>query len=134
MSRQRKLDSAAAVARGVDAYFAHLERKNREQPERIRYPTWPGLCCFLGVGRDTLARWVQNEDGQYPGYAEVLQRAAMRLQDALEQAGMSDPKKAGFLVFLLKQKQYGGYTDKPAADALDVRVELRGMGGQDAFG
>ena len=50
--------------------------------------------------------------------------------------GFQDGKKTGIVAFMLKQKHYGGYTDKPisAADSINVNVNLQGMGHKDAFG
>lgn len=135
MAKRRKYDSAAQLTRGIKAYFARIERHNAADPDSCQYPTWPGLCLALDVTYDTIAAWRRNEGGQYPGYAEALDKAFLQLQASLEQLALENGKKTSIAAFLLKQKQYGGYSDRPASaeDTRRVQVDIQGVDSEEAF-
>ena len=84
-------------------YFARCEEDGRKS-------TRPGLMLALGLTEERFSAWLCNEEGRYPEESEVLQRAMLRMRDELEQR--SDTKS----VFLLKQRCYGGYTDRPGEE------------------
>ncbi len=88
-----QLDAACA------AYFEDCDSNDRQ-------PTKPGLLLWLGV---TDKEWKEWEEGA-PGYTRfppICQKALLEMRDRLEQ------RKDTAAIFLLKQKPYGGYSDRP---------------------
>lgn len=128
MARPRKIENAEDLQRHIDAYFNSVDRETD-------FYTWPDMLLFLSVTQTTVDRWLSDTD-TYPGYADVIKFAQLKLQSQMEKIGLVDGKKTGMIAFMLKQKHYGGYTDKPisAADSINVNVNLQGMGHKDAFG
>lgn len=81
-------------------------------------PTKPGLLLFLGV---TEKEWKVWEDGE-PGYKrhpQICQKALLEIRNRLEQ------RTDTAAIFLLKQRAYGGYTDRPEADGMGgIKIEV----------
>ena len=120
----------------IDAYFNKVDEYNNNENNVVKdYYTWPDLLLFLGATQPTVDRWLSDTEN-YPGFKEVMEVAMLRLQSQIEKMGFGDSKKTGIVAFMLKQKHYGGYTDKPvsAADSINVKVTLNGTGHKDAFG
>ena len=128
MARPRKIVDAEDLQRHIDAYFNSVDTSKD-------YYTWPDLLLFLNVTQTTVDKWLTDSD-TYPGFADIIKFAQLKLQSQMEKIGLVDGKKTGMIAFMLKQKHYGGYTDKPisAADSINVNVNLQGMGHKDAFG
>ena len=87
------------------AYFDECDAQ--EPPKQ---PTLPGLMLYLGV---TAKEWRIWEEGG-PGYSKhppVVEKALLEIRDRLEQ------RKDAAAIFLLKQKPYGGYSDRPEAES-----------------
>ena len=136
MARPRIIADSEDLQRHVNAYFDSVDKNNSNTDSPVKdYYTWPDLLLFLGVTQPTVDRWL-TETETYPGYKDVMQVAMLRLQSQIEKMGFGDSKKTGIVAFMLKQKHYGGYTDKPvsAADSINVKVTLEGTGHKDAFG
>lgn len=136
MARPRKIVNCDDLKRHIDAYFESVDSYNsNENNTEKKYYTWADLLLFLGVHQSTVDTWLNNTE-IYEGYKDCILNAQLRLQAQIEQLGFQDSKKTGIVAFMLKQKHYGGYTDKPisAADSINVNVNLNGMGHKDAFG
>ena len=103
--------TAPELDRVCAEYFADCDANERR-------PTKPGLLIWLGV---TDKEWKEWEEGG-PGYSRhpaVCQKALLEMRDRLEQ------RTDTAAIFLLKQRAYGGYTDRPDAagtGAIQVQV------------
>lgn len=86
------------------AYFVDCD--SQEPP---RQPTLPGLLLYLGVTAKEWRAWEAGEAG-YKRHPAICQKALLEIRDRLEQ------RKDAAAIFLLKQRPYGGYTDRPEAD------------------
>lgn len=136
MARPRKIVDCEDLKRHIDAYFESIDKYNSNPEVAVKkYYTWADLLLFLGVHQSTVDTWLNNPE-TYEGYKDYILTAQLKLQAQIEQMGLQDGKKTGIVAFMLKQKHYGGYTDKPisAADSINVNVNLQGMGHKDAFG
>lgn len=98
-------------------YFADCDAS-----EPPRAPTLPGLLTYLGI---TEKEWKVFETGE-PGYRRhpaICQKALLEMRDRLEQ------RKDTAAIFLLKQRAYGGYTDRPEANSahgINIQVSFGG--------
>ncbi len=136
MPRPRKIVDCNDLEKRINAYFDGVDAYN-SNPDNVikKFYTWADLLLYLGVHQSTVDMWINNTE-TYIGYKDCILTAQLRLQAQIEQMGLQDGKKTGIVAFMLKQKHYGGYTDKPisAADSINVNVNLQGMGHKDAFG
>lgn len=80
-----------------------------DSQEPPRHPTFPGLLLYLGVTPKTWRAWADGEKG-YTKFSPICQKALLEIRDRLEQ------RKDAAAIFLLKQKNYGGYSDRPETD------------------
>lgn len=113
----------------VDDYFTFCD-------ERARKPTRPGLAHWLQVDEKSLDNWEDNDGNKYgdlspttPGHSTIIKRAMLRIRDGLEQ------RTDTMALFLLKQKRYGGYIDRPAQDgggAVQVAISFGAAGAEKA--
>lgn len=105
----------------IDKYIEAVEAGT------YQYPTDYNLCKFLGVSPDTIERMRKGED-TYKGYAEPLKKLRLYREDFYLRRGDT------MAVFALKQRQNGGYTDKPVEDKAPQKIEVVIKGAKDAFG
>lgn len=136
MAKPRTIKDVESLKAAINAYFKSVDdyNKSNETGEKMYY-TWPDMLLSMNMTESGIKRWI-NEPDKYPGFLEQLEIAEMKMQAQLTRTGLNDGKKTGIIAFLLKQKHYGGFTDKPisAADSINVNVNLQGMGHKDAFG
>lgn len=83
-----------------------------------RRPTLPGLLLFLGVTEKEWKVWEAGEPG-YTRHPPITKKALLEIRDRLEQ------RTDAAAIFLMKQKRYGGYTDRPEAEGGgQIKVEV----------
>jgi len=123
--------SAQELERRIDEYFTAMDEQERPY-------TVEGLCCDLGVGKDTLIRYRQHEqrEGQdhvYDEHCEAIKRAYARCERYLAERLHSGKGSPVGQIFALKCgygwqetptriEAVGGFTmlvDTSAADADD---------------
>ena len=75
-----------------------------------RSPTLPGLLVYLGVTDREWSTWMEGAPG-YTRHPAVCQKALLEMRDRLEQ------RRDTAAIFLLKQRPYGGYSDRPEPDS-----------------
>lgn len=81
-------------------------------------PTKPGLLLYLGVTEKEWKVWENGEPG-YRRHPQICQKALLEIRNRLEQ------RTDAAAIFLLKQKQYGGYTDRPETEGSGhLKVEV----------
>ena len=81
-------------------------------------PTKPGLLLHLGVTEKEWKVWEAGEPG-YKRHPQICQKAMLEIRNRLEQ------RTDTAAIFLLKQKPYGGYTDRPEGEnAGRLKVEV----------
>lgn len=83
-----------------------------------RRPTLPGLLLHLGMDAKDWAQIMAGEGG-YSRHSRVAKKALLEIRDRLEQ------RTDTAAIFLLKQKAYGGYTDRPDPDSAGgIRIKV----------
>ena len=92
-------------------YFADCDANGRR-------PTKPGLLLWLGVTEREWSVWEEGEPG-YKRHPAVCKKALLEIRDRLEQ------RTDTAAIFLLKQKAYGGYSDRPEANtAGGIKIQV----------
>lgn len=111
----------------VEEFLAECERKNTP-------PLLPQMLLYLGIGRSTMDRWCNPKDcDQADEYAEVFEFAQLNREGYLLARMVSDNKLAQGCLNALKQKENGGYTDRPVdSGETKVTINLMGVGGEAA--
>lgn len=104
------------AADGGSAYYtspeldAAIERYFAACDEEGKKATMPGMLLYLGLSEKEWATMEAGEPG-YTRHAPICKKALLKIRDRLEQ------RTDTAAIFLLKQKSYGGYTDRPEADS-----------------
>ena len=99
--RQSSYYTSVELDEQCKAYFDDCDAEERA-------PTLPGLLLWLGVTEKEWNIWMQGTPGSgYSKHPRVCQKALLEMRDRLEQ------RKDTAAIFLLKQRNYGGYSDRP---------------------
>ena len=111
-------------------------------------PDYPGMVIFLKfrskAALEDLANpehWAEEFAGdeekaavKAKAYGEILEEAALRRESYLVRVMASDNKRAQGCLNVLKQKENGGYVDKPTESGeKTLNIRVIGCGGMDAF-
>lgn len=127
----------------IDEYFAMIAENNKDPKNEHIYATIEGLQTFLDICPNT---WDSYENYKPPttednnpnsiyNYtdeeidkiktAEIIKKTSRKILGQLMQEGMRNPKKAALIIYLSKQKAYGGYTDKQTVETSgDVQLNV----------
>ncbi len=102
---------ASDVQDKVDEYF---DSKGPEEPV-----SWPGLAVYLGMGKSTLYAY-ESGNCDYPdqedmNFSEVFEKARLRIEEWMINAGMQD-SPASMAKFVL-ERQYKGYKNQEIVPA-----------------
>lgn len=119
-------ETAEEFSKAAQAYFDEADRDGRLYGEA-------GLCLGLSrfnpkggsVSIPTLRRWYDKGSESCPGLQEAVQMAYLRIQEQIETSPVY-MEKSGMntrALFLLKQRRFGGYQEKPEAKS-DVKLEI----------
>lgn len=111
-------------------------------------PDYPGMVIFLKFrSKQSLERYADpathlkrcggDEEAAQKladAYAEILEEAQLRRESYLARIMAADNKRAQGCLNLLKQKENGGYTDRPPeSNEKTLNIRVIGAGGWDAF-
>lgn len=115
--RPRKIKSAEELAIKIDRFFDFCEESGKT-------PSLAAMRLFLDVSADTVERWEKNDKGTYVGYAEVLKKAADRRQAWLIDRAFKGGCYTTAAVFMLKQPQNGGFSDRCDNQQANVNIKV----------
>ena len=127
--RKPKYETPEKLRAAIAAYFKDCEEKDT-------FPDYAGMCLYLKISKKTLDKYCDPEDNQdtADAFREVLEEAANMRESYLVRIMVTDNKRAQGCLNALKQKENGGYTDRPAdSQEKTLKVQILGVGGWDAF-
>ena len=126
--RKPKYDTPEKLRAAIADYMNDCEAKDV-------FPDYAGMCLALKISKKTLYKYCdpeQNDNAE--GFKEVLDEAAAMRESYLVRIMVTDNKRAQGCLNALKQKENGGYTDRPAeSQEKTLKVQILGVGGWDAF-
>ncbi len=143
---------AAELQEKINEYFAMVEENNADPEKEHIYMTIESLQTFLDICPNTWDAYENysppNKDNNDPNSiynytddeidkiktSEIIKKTSRKILGQLMQEGMKDPKKAALIIYLSKQKAYGGYTDKQTVETsgdIAINVTLKQSGGGD---
>ena len=144
MAGVRKYRDAAAFAELIEDYFARVDEENNQNPAEACPPVIEDLWCALGITRNTwesykspeiTEKMSEGEKIEKQSMSDAVKKAEQRFTAELVRFGLKHPNRMALVIYLTKQKHYGGYTDKQEIEHKDVKIDLtiNGVKG-DAFG
>ena len=100
-----------------------LKRYIEECTNRDYLPLDRDLVEVFNIPVGVLRKWY-NGEAPYGEYADVMKELSCYQEEYLVRHGLEDPKMQSFYIFMLKQKKYGGYTDKQEHGDAAVKVDV----------
>lgn len=88
-----------------------------------------GMRVYCKITRKDIAEITADGYPKAEEYMSVLERAADRRESSLMRRMVTEPKSANGCMNALKQKDNGGYTDKPAVDNTEKTLNIKIVGG-----
>lgn len=128
MAGKPKYRTAKELEEKINSYFARVEEVN-DTP-----PIWEELLGYLGITKNT---WDTYKSGQSTEnmsdeekiekirISEVIKKAEEHLSSELVKYGLKNPNRQSLIIFFLKQKHYGGYTDKQEIEHKDLKIDVK---------
>ena len=143
---------APELEKKISEYFSMIEDNNSDPSKEYIYPTIESLQTYLDICPNTwdvyenyspptngdnipnsIYNYTEDEIDRIKT-AEIIKKTSRKILGQLMQEGMKDPKKAALIIYLSKQKAYGGYTDKQIVESsgdVAINVTLKQSGGGD---
>lgn len=132
----------------INQYFSDIQENNSNPELEHIYPTIEGLQTFLNICPDTWDSYENyippdnyntqdNISGEIIDRIEtsrIIKKTSRKILGMLMQEGMRDPKKAAMVIYLSKQKAYGGYTDRQIVESsgdVAINLTIKGADGKD---
>ncbi len=127
--KESEIPSSVDLKTRIDEYFTECEKTGT-------FPDEAGMRVFLGISKDTVERYLSNEDGKYGGFAAVIKNARDKRESMLvRDIYQSGAKEATGKIFLSKQPTNGGLSDRQdnSGDGqINVHVAFGNIDGKDA--
>ena len=120
MPREKR--TAAEFEQAIESYFKHCE-------EQGAFPDEAGMILFLGLDREEYDRLRAGRRGR--AYADAISRARLRRESIIVRELYQTEKSATGKIFVARQPENGGLTDRPREAAVSppaVKVRLGGAG------
>lgn len=133
MAGKTKYRTAAEIEQAIDDYFAKVDAENQATPDKACPPLFEALLLHLDITRNTWDSYINPEitdnmtqevQVEKKRISDAIKKAEHRLSYELSQFGMKYPNRASLVIFFLKQKHYGGYTDKQEIEHKDMKIDI----------
>lgn len=134
MAGRTKYRTAAEIEKAIDGYFAKVDKENKANPDKACPPIIEDLWTHLGITRNTWDSYINPEYNENipediklnkQAISDSVKKAEHRLTAELAKFGMKYPNRASLVIFFMKQKHYGGYTDKQEIEHKDMKIDIK---------
>ena len=133
MAGKTKFRTAAEIEKAIDEYFASVDEENKANPDKACPPIYEALLLHLDITKNTWDSYINPSITENMTQETVVEK--MRISDAVKKAehrlttelakfGAKYPNRASLVIFFLKQKHYGGYTDKQEIEHKDPKIDI----------
>lgn len=128
MAAKPKYRTAKELEDKINRYFADVAEA-KETP-----PIWEELLGYLGITRNTWETYKlgeasdklsDDEKKEKKLIADVIKKAEDRLTSEMAKYGLKNPNRQSLVIFFMKQKHYGGYTDKQEIEHKDMKIDIK---------
>lgn len=133
MAGRTKYRTAAEIEQAIDEYFLQVDKENKANPDKACPPIFESLLLHLDITRNTWDSYINPEitenmtqemQIEKRRISDVVKKAEHRLSAELAKFGAKYPNRASLVIFFLKQKHYGGYTDKQEIEHKDMKIDI----------
>ena len=123
-----KYKTAKELDNKINSYFAQV-KENEDTP-----PIWEDLLGYLGITRNTWESYklgecsenMSEEDKEEKKLiSDVIKKAEDKLTSEMAKYGLKNPNRQSLVIFFMKQKHYGGYTDKQEIEHKDMKIDIK---------
>ena len=121
MAGQKPFRSIKDFESKISAYFSDCE-------ETGAYPDEAGMILYLGLEREDYDRYITGGDGK--GYAAALKKARLRRESIIVRDLYASEKATTGKIFLARQINNGGLTDKPREETQTMTIDVKINGGK----
>lgn len=97
-----------------------IDDDGKERPVMGEFPTLAGFAAKIGIHRDTLHQWANDEDK--PEFSDAYKMAKEFQEDYLVKHALHGRLNATFAIFTAKNVL--GWRDKQPGEAADVNVNI----------
>ena len=105
----------------IDQYFS-------ECGEAGAYPDEAGMILYLGLEREDYDRYLGGAEGG--GWAVCLKKARLRRESILVRDLYASEKATTGKIFLARQVNNGGLSDKPKEESQTMTIDVKISGGK----
>ena len=128
MAGKPKYRTAKELEEKINKYFAKVKDLD-DTP-----PIWEELLGYLGITKNTwdtyklgeaTERMSEEEKIEKLRISEVIKKAEDYLTSELAKYGLKNPNRQSLVIFFMKQKHYGGYTDKQEIEHKDMKIDIK---------
>ncbi len=92
------------------------------------YPDEAGMILALGLEREAYDRYLSGEEGK--GFAASLKKARLRRESIIVRDLYASEKATTGKIFLARQANNGGLSDKPGQEAQTMTIDVKINGGK----
>ena len=127
MARPRKHNNAEELQKLIDGFFAKAAEDDIP-------PIWEDLLTLMGISKNTWDSYkdpvitdniTESEKVNIIAVSEVIKKAEQKFTAEMAKFGLRHPNRQSMAMFLLKQKHYGGYTDKQEIEHKDLKIDVK---------
>lgn len=127
MARPKKHSDPLELEKKINDYFDSVDTDDVP-------PIWEELLLVLGITRNTWETYknpvipeniTEEEKVKITAVSDCIKKAEGRFTAELAKYGLRHPNKQAMAMFLLKQKHYGGYTDKQEIEHKDLKIDVK---------
>ncbi len=119
--KQRPFKTVRELENGIAAYFS-------ECGETGSYPDEAGMILRLGLQREDYDRYLSGLNGK--GYAACLKKARLKRESIIVRDLYASEKATTGKIFLARQANNGGLSDKPKEAAQTMTIDVKINGGK----
>jgi hypothetical protein len=105
----------------IDRYFAECGAAGA-------YPDEAGMILYLGLEREAYDRYLGGEEGK--GWAGCLKKARLRRESIIVRDLYASEKATTGKIFLARQVNNGGLSDKPREESQTMTIDVKISGGK----
>ena len=126
MASSRKY-TATELEKKIDEFFE--SKKEDSVP-----PLWEECLLHLGITRNTWNSYgeptlrdnmSEEEKVDKLNASDIIKKAQLRFTANMARYGFTNPNKMTYVIYMLKQMQYGGYTDKQEIEHKDLKIDVK---------
>ena len=119
--KQKPFKTVGELEGKISAYFAQCA-------ETGAYPDEAGMILYLGLEREDYEKYLGGDSGK--GYAACFKKARLRRESIIVRDLYASEKATTGKIFLARQTNNGGLSDKPSPPQQTMTIDVKLNGGK----